>query len=278
MMKRRNGWLSNVGLMLSSMLVVAGTFAGMLLLTAICMNIPGMHEYLQQGIPRIVMAVALLMIFKARNPEITIGFQEEHLAKGILLGWLMIIYSVENMYIAKSQVNWEEALSPQLWDYIFYTIYIISIALFEEAIMRGVVLNKMMNKWGHSKLGIYMVAIMSSLIFGLWHLINLVDAPWLLVTTGAQVIYAFFIGVFFAAIYLRTKNLWVTIILHAIVDFTGCYGELFDESIRQNLVEDMALPSGVFLVCRLSIFLIIGLIYLRKVKRQRGISYTFNLK
>lgn len=278
MMKRRNGWLGNIGLMLSSMLIVAGVFAGMILLTILCMHIPGMHEYLQQGIPRIVVAIVLLGIFKVRYQEITIGFKRKNLLTGILLGWLMILYSIENIYIARSQVNWEKALSPQLWDYIFYTIYIMSIALFEEAVMRGVILNKMIQKWGRSKLGIYMAAIMSSLIFGLWHLINLFDAPWLVVTTGAQVIYAFFIGVFFAAIYLRTKNLWTTIILHAIVDFTGCYGELFDETIRQNLISDMSLQSGIFLVFRLSIFFIIGLFYLRKVKEKRGISYTFNLK
>ncbi|MFR6600559.1 MAG: type II CAAX prenyl endopeptidase Rce1 family protein [Streptococcus sp.] len=51
------------------------------------------------------------------------------------------------------------------------------------------------------------------------HLGNLTHQP--LDATLFQVYYASAIGIFFAAIYLRTGSLWWTIILHFLVDFTS---------------------------------------------------------
>ena len=60
---------------------------------------------------------------------------------------------------------------------------------------------------------------MSALSFGLAHLGNLTHQP--LNATLFQVYYATAIGIFFAAIYLRTGSLWWTIILHCLVDFAS---------------------------------------------------------
>ena len=54
--------------------------------------------------------------------------------------------------------------------------------------------------------------LLSALFFGLAHLGNLTHQP--LDATLFQVYYASAIGIFFAAIYLRTGSLWWTIILH----------------------------------------------------------------
>ena len=59
----------------------------------------------------------------------------------------------------------------------------------------------------------------TAIIFGLAHLGNLTHQP--LNATLFQVFYATAIGIFFAAIYLRTGSLWWTIILHCLVDFAS---------------------------------------------------------
>lgn len=278
-MKKNKDWKDTVGLVVASILVMGIVFSGMIGLMKLLVSLDISHNgFFLQGVPRVIATLILILVFKVWNRDITLGLRRKNLFKGIFLGWLLIIFSFQNIYFALLGVDWNKALSPSLWDYICYIIYIFAIAFFEETLVRGVILNLMYDKWGRTKSGIYMAAIMSGLVFGAFHIINLLDCPWLIVTTITQVIYATFIGVFFAAIYLRSRNLWVVIFLHAIVDFTGCYGELFDINIRQNLIPDISVSGGVYTVIKFSVFLILGLFYLRKVKPERGIRYIMRVK
>ena len=278
-MRKNNSILGNIGLVLGSMLIVVAAFFSMIFVTMLFGKSSIItNDFLLEAIPRIVVAVALIILFKATNLEIEMGFKWKHFIKGCLLGWLLFIDSAGNLYAAINQVNWKEAMTPDVKEYIYFCLYVFGIALFEEVAVRGVVLNQMLKRWGNSKIGIYAAATVSSLIFGLWHLINLADCPWLIVTTLTQIVYAFFLGIFLAAIYLRTKNIWTVVFLHALVDFTGCFGELFDENIRQNLVDDISISSGIATVIELSIFLVLGLFYLRKVEVERGRRYVMRIK
>lgn len=56
--------------------------------------------------------------------------------------------------------------------------------------------------------------IVSSLIFGLVHLLNIFEKPDSLGVIMGQVIYATFIGIGFAACYLKTKSLLPLILIH----------------------------------------------------------------
>lgn len=59
-------------------------------------------------------------------------------------------------------------------------------------------------------------------MFGSLHFINLAGGQ-TLEATIQQVIYAFIIGLAFAALYYRTGSIWPGIILHILTDFTGDY-------------------------------------------------------
>ena len=90
---------------------------------------------------------------------------------------------------------------------------------FEEYFFRGLFLKLAFQDGIRSSKQVLGVVLLSALSFGLAHLGNLTHQP--LNATLFQVYYATAIGIFFAAIYLRTGSLWWTIILHCLVDFAS---------------------------------------------------------
>lgn len=110
------------------------------------------------------------------------------------------------------------------------------------------------------------VLIVTSLMFGLTHSANmLVGAD--PVQTLMQVIYATALGLTFAAIYLRTGNIWITIFIHTFTDFVSYLGLSTQQS--GGVLADKA---DMTTVIGLSIFAVIffanALVAFRKSKRE----------
>lgn len=104
----------------------------------------------------------------------------------------------------------------------------------EEAAFRGLGVANYMRR-DPSEKGIVKIFWISSIVFGLAHVANaLVGAP-LLISIG-QAAYAAGIGMVLCAVYLRTGNLWPTILAHMSVDFL--------EFIRQDLGDTGGFMSG----------------------------------
>lgn len=86
--------------------------------------------------------------------------------------------------------------------------------------MRGIVLNLFADRFSNTRRGVLAAIILSSVIFGAAHIPNVLSGvP--LSSALIQALQATLLGVLFAAIYLRSGNLWICIIIHALVDFGG---------------------------------------------------------
>lgn len=95
---------------------------------------------------------------------------------------------------------------------LYASAYALAIGFSEEAIFRGLFLQFLLPR------GATRAVVLSSLVFGLMHLANLmVGAD--LTGTLTQVIYATLIGICFAGVRLYIGSLWPLIIIHALVDF-----------------------------------------------------------
>lgn len=101
-----------------------------------------------------------------------------------------------------------------------YIAYVISIALLEELIFRGVlslVINDLLKDKKHKVL---LSSIICSLIFSLFHLTNLfVGAD--IGSVLLQCFYTFLIGAMLMVTMLKTNSIWLCILIHAIFDFGG---------------------------------------------------------
>ncbi|HIY92125.1 CPBP family intramembrane glutamic endopeptidase [Companilactobacillus sp. HBUAS56275] len=87
------------------------------------------------------------------------------------------------------------------------------VGLAEEYIFRGILISLFLKLFHNNVLG---AVIGSSIMFGLIHTMNLKSLP--IGYVSGQVIFAAAIGLLFGTIYVKTKNLSIVILLHALRD------------------------------------------------------------
>ena len=100
---------------------------------------------------------------------------------------------------------------------IFYILFMICVGFLEEIIFRGF-LFKMM-----AKDNVNTAIIISSLTFGIGHIINLFNGADL-IPTLIQVCYAIAGGYLFVVIFQKSKSLWPCIIAHATINSLSIFG------------------------------------------------------
>ena len=118
--------------------------------------------------------------------------------------------------------------------------------ILEEALFRGVILDGFLQRYS-PKASI----IVSSILFGVIHL-----NPW-------QFIPAFAGGLFMGWIYYRTRNLWICIWLHFIVNFSGFMAFLYADDAMVTVYD--LLGNFTIYLSVLGTFTILGVVIIRKL-------------
>lgn len=171
----------------------------------------------------------------------------------------------------------EELMLPN--DGCALMIYIaknISIGTMEEFIVRGLFLSLFIHCWRKQRRCDCKAVMISSLIFSLAHLGNLLNND--INSVLAQIIYAFFLGVYFAVVTLRSNNIWPGILIHGMIDFVGDIGTLMNtnedkavsavKTMRSFSFVKVIENTGVLMTLPLFVYAIILLIGIRKESRN----------
>lgn len=108
--------------------------------------------------------------------------------------------------------------APVYW--VWFSLECLAIGLFEELAFRGVIFLMFAEKRHTTRKGLFWSLILTSAVFGAVHLAN--------VLMGAgiggvilQIGYSFLIGAMCSVVLLKTRNIWLCVLLHAIYDFSG---------------------------------------------------------
>lgn len=127
----------------------------------------------------------------------TLGALAFGVLRGALIGWLSTTFPVLNLGVEAlaDALMFDNPLQIGLIVLMTTTI----VPLWEEVFFRGFIHNVLRNR-----LGLWGALIVSSLLFGLFHLIPL------------QILGAFILGLFLAWLYERSGSLWVAIYAHAL--------------------------------------------------------------
>lgn len=111
-------------------------------------------------------------------------------------------------------------ISAPFYEIYYFALESFSVGLFEEIIFRGLILVVLLDRLPSTVKGTFLAVVISSLIFGVTHLFN--------IFTGAsvgftllQVSYSFLMGLMWAVVFIKTKNIWMSIILHSSYNFFG---------------------------------------------------------
>lgn len=109
---------------------------------------------------------------------------------------------------------------PSVWRVVVEgVVYYIGVGIMEELYLRGLLQNIIEKCFGKRKNATLYSILIASLLFGLGHIFGAMGQP--IVTVIAKTVWATALGIYFGAVYVKTKNLWVPIILHLIVNLCG---------------------------------------------------------
>ncbi|MBO4981335.1 MAG: CPBP family intramembrane metalloprotease [Lachnospiraceae bacterium] len=119
----------------------------------------------------------------------------------------------------------EIATGSSLWLNFLYMVILAPI--FEELVFRKLIVDKT-RRYGEG-----VAVLLSGLMFGLFH------------GNLSQFAYAFTMGMFFAFLYLRTGNIKITMLLHAIVNFMGSIvSVLILKAVRYEELLELTMSPG----------------------------------
>ena len=225
-------------------------------------RIYGVADIIVMLVPTVIVCITAILIgLKSKFiPAI------KNLGKGLLAGlpfMLIGIYAAVSIIV---DVGISEISFPGIFRIITFMISMLLIGLLEEFLCRGVILNMMLEKWGNTKKGILKSAILSSLIFGLAHLVTLFVYPHLVVSAVSQVLYASFVGFYFACIYIRCKNLYSLVIIHAFFDACSLQINILYLPAMLEVINpvDVSLTDGLSTIILWIPFIFFGLLLTRK--------------
>ena len=159
--------------------------------------------------------VIIVLMKRSYGKDFRYGFDGYNLKKGFLLVSPVLFMAATNFpeYFLKGG----EIKSGLPFAAAFITGF--APGFFEEVVLRGSALSNMMYHWKDKKNPVLRSLVVSSLIFGALHLINLSHAG--VAETLMQVGYAAGVGFLFGAAYLRSRNIVGPVICHAIIDITA---------------------------------------------------------
>lgn len=155
--------------------------------------------------------------------------------KGLFsFGLLGVIGAIGAFFFSRDTVD----MMPSVMTLLGCILMNLAIAVSEEFIFRIVILNYMLKAWQDKKQVLLYALIICNMIFGLRHLLNLITMPQAVYLTLAQVVFTFMAGLYLCAVYLRTRNIWICILIHFMEDFGTSVWEIFSSSTSLSASAD----------------------------------------
>lgn len=194
-------------------------------------------------------AIFLLLTLKLKYK--VFGGRDKALVKGALLCFPALLVVVNNLpIIGLISGNATVERTDLLW---LFVLECIAIGFYEELAFRGFVFPLIMEKTGTTRKGIFLATVYSGAVFGLMHLINLLEGAGI-GSVILQIGYSFLIGAMCSVVLVKTRNIWICVALHAIYDFCGFLvpelgkGIIWD-TVTVAITAVLAVATLVYMLC-----------------------------
>ena len=160
-----------------------------------------------------LLSIAALFFLKKGN---TLKFRTEGFKEGMAAG--VLILAVFGLNLLKFIFS-GEPVTLSAFSIVLFLIDMVFIGIMEEILFRGILQESLHDFFGcDSYKNVLKAVISSSIIFGLAHYMNMF-AGVSFKAASIQVLSVILLGTLFGAIYYRAgRNIWVTIILHSLLD------------------------------------------------------------
>lgn len=199
-------------------------------------------EYAQEFLV-IFCSVGLVILLGFKNVFKPAGFFKALLSSAVVI--VTMLFSLATFF--ERSISNPDTVWPSAGMIVFGLVQAVGIGIREECFFRGAIQSIFAKKYAHSVKGVWFAALIASSIFGIFHLINLF-AGFDPLVTFLQVISATSTGLFFAAVYLRSRNLWVPILVHALIDTAALSKSIFLTQTRVETVNGLSWEALIGMV------------------------------
>lgn len=191
---------------------------------AVIFGIPNIISYsdetlgnlIADTVPRLAVGIFLVALMSERGYSKT--FKVKWRGKHLL--WSIPCFLVATVNFPFTALMKGTAVIERIDLLWLFVLKCAAIALLEETFFRALLLPVFAERFAKNKYGMFLSVISTSVLFALMHLINLLFGAGVGATI-LQVGYTFLIGCMLAVMQLKTKNVWLCVIVHALFDFGG---------------------------------------------------------
>ncbi len=160
-----------------------------------------------------------------------------------------LLIAIDNFPFAAYFKGKLELKYAQPFAFFTFAVYCLSVGVFEEILFRGILFGVLAERFSKDKKGLLKTYVLSSVIFGVIHLLNLFTGA----NVGAtllQACYSVLTGGLFAYALLKSKNVLISALVHAVYNFCGL---LFTAELGLGYGSVIDLPTALtmLVVCLL---------------------------
>ena len=215
-------------------------------MSSLIYNVISEFKYGQEFLVETIFAFVVLIVTILSGNSYIFTQKKEGLLKSLLSAWPILIIAGVNLLSSIISLIVNGNINP--FNIFNLMLYCFAIGVYEEFLCRGWLFNEFIERFGNTKKQVLLSIILSSLIFGGIHFINVFTTSQGLLVTLAQIIQASASGMFLASIYYKNKNILSVIILHALYDFAILLGS-------SSLIKDCT--TGIISNC-MTVYLIVS--------------------
>ena len=181
----------------------------------------GFTSYISFIANTIFSIVLLLLIYSSKREEYY-GLKKPNNVKGFLYFLPLLVIGTVNIWTGIS-------LNASANDILFHILTMINAGFIEEILFRGFLFKLLEKK------NIKMAIIISSLTFGLGHIVNMFNGADL-IPTLVQVLYAVAIGYLFVIIFIKSKSLLPCIFTHMLFNSLSIVNVDIDSTFTNYII------------------------------------------
>lgn len=221
-----------------------------------------------------IFSIVIIIVFIKKYKYGSNSSTKEKIVKATLRGWpLFLLVLLELLFVLYETIFINK--SCNFYEIFGLLCYCLIIGLTEEFICRKWIQDELIAKYGDTHKKIILYIFVSSVLFGLMHLINLFYGQ-SFTSTLVQVIQNIFWGMAIGAIYYKTKNIWSVVLIHGITDFILKLDEVVP--IQNYMWNFNPLYVQVLKVLLIIISIVIYILYTIKLLKQNHIKHNIKKK
>lgn len=158
------------------------------------------------------------------------------LREGIVAGIATIIVMlVAIVFLLVRDTSWT---SLSMLEFFFIILCSLGAGIGEELLMRGGVLNILLNSFGRSKSGEIKAVLISSILYDILHFSNLIGNVKIqnVANISIEFAYSTMCSLVFAVIYLKFRNIWSVVVIHSFLIILYTLYELSDGINNKSVI------------------------------------------